>query len=161
MLKKILTPRGSNDAPAIKIPKGSYDAVGNIWAATVYSQDPSLLGAKAWEALVSRGLEVEELSGTLDPSSGLHLAKIIGELCAESGIQEIQVGALGGPGRSPLPGFPPVLVQAASHLCPEAIELFHNNIPPGVGTSVESTGAVTVFASGVERVVWTPQVTPE
>lgn len=161
MLNRLPNPFGQRGAPRLDIPKGSFEAVGKIWATSVYSQDPSLLGAKAWEALVSRGLEVEELSGTLDPSSGLHLAKIIGELCAESGIQEIQVGARRGPGRSPLPGFPPVIVQAASHLCSGAIKLFHNNIPPGVGTSVDSDGAVTVFAGGAERVVWTPQVTPE
>ena len=160
MLKKILTPLGFNDAPAIKIPKGSYDAVGNIWAATVYSQDPSLLGAKAWESLLNERMRSDVLGEVLG-HTGTHMSSLVSHLCRDAGIQEVRVGALGGPGRSPLPGFPPVLVQAASHLCPEAIELFHNNIPPGVGTSVESTGAVTVFASGVERVVWTPQVTPE
>lgn len=161
MLNRLPNPFGQRGAPRVDIPKGSFEAVGKIWATSVYSQDPGLLGSRAWEALVSRGLEVEELSGTLDPSSGLHLAKIIGELCAESGIQEIQVSALGGPGKSPLPGFPPVLVQAASYLCPEAIELFHNNIPPGVGTAVDSDGAVTVFGGGSDRVVWTPSITPE
>ena len=63
MLNRLPNPFGQRGAPRLDIPKGSFDAVGNIWAATVYSQDPSLLGAKAWEALVSRGLEVEELSG--------------------------------------------------------------------------------------------------
>ena len=160
MLKKILTPLGFNDAPAIKIPKGSYDAVGNIWAATVYSQDPSLLGAKAWESLLNERMRSDVLGEVLG-HTGTHMSSLVSHLCRDAGIQEVRVGALGGPGRSPLPGFPPVLVQAASHLCPEAIELFHNNIPPGVGTSVDSDGAVTVFAGGAERVVWTPEVTPE
>ena len=160
MLKKILTPLGFNDAPAIKIPKGSYDAVGNIWATSVYSQDPSLLGAKAWESLLNERMRSDVLGEVLG-HTGTHMSSLVSHLCRDAGIQEVRVGALGGPGRLPLPAFPPGLVQAASHLCPEAIELFHNNIPPGVGTSVESTGAVTVFASGVERVVWTPQVTPE
>ena len=160
MLKKILTPRGSNDAPAIKIPKGSYDAVGNIWAATVYSQDPSLLGAKAWESLLNERMRSDVLGEVLG-HTGTHMSSLVSHLCRDAGIQEVRVGALGGPGRSPLPGFPPVIVQAASHLCSGAIKLFHNNIPPGVGTSVDSDGAVTVFAGGAERVVWTPQVTPE
>ncbi len=160
MLKKILTPRGSNDAPAIKIPKGSYDAVGKIWATTVYSQDPSLLGAKAWESLLNERIRSDVLGEALD-HTGTHMSSLVSQLCKEYGIKKIQVGARRGPGRSPLPGFPQVLVQAGSHLCPEAIELFHNNIPPGVGTSVDSDGAVTVFAGGAERVVWTPEVTPE
>ena len=160
MLNRLPNPFGQRGAPRLDIPKGSFEAVGKIWATSVYSQDPSLLGAKAWESLLNERMRSDVLGEVLG-HTGTHMSSLVSHLCRDAGIQEVRVGALGGPGRSPLPGFPPVIVQAASHLCSGAIKLFHNNNPPGVGTSVDSDGAVTVFAGGAERVVWTPQVTPE